>query len=405
MDQIRKLAGVLSILLVSLGFLAAEPPSDVDDINRGEAPERKIVVFQPGTGEASQRSVIEGAGGRFGKPLRLINAATARFPNETAAQAAASAAGVLRVESDFIANAALAPGSVAQQGGQGNKGGGVSQPVQETSWGVSRVKAPEAWSVTQGAGVNVCVLDTGVDLTHADLAENVKSGYNAINPSRTAKDDNGHGTHVAGIIAAVNNTIGVVGVGPKISVIPVKVLGASGSGWISDIIEGLEWCGVNGGKVANMSLGSSSDSQSLHDAITALYNAGLVLVAAAGNSGPCANCVSYPARYSEVIAVSASDSSDQFASYSSQGPEVDLIAPGSNVLSTWKGGGYATASGTSMATPHVSAVAALKRAQNPSLGPADVASALKSGADALPGLISDQQGSGLVNAQKTTALP
>ncbi|MBI4669758.1 MAG: S8 family peptidase [Elusimicrobia bacterium] len=401
----RKLA-LLGLLLIPVwGF--AEP--DNDNINRDEAKNRKIVVFQPGTNDETGRAAIENAGGRPGKRLGLINAVAAHFPNEESARNASSNPNVLRVDDDLIVEAAVVKDSVAEEGGpnaHGKGGGTVTPPAQQTPWGIGRVKAPEAWDSTQGAGVNVCVIDTGIDLTHSDLAANIKAGINTINPNKTAKDDNGHGTHVAGTIAALNNAIGVIGAGPQISLLPVKVLGANGSGWLSDIIEGLDWCASNGGKVANMSLGSSSDNQSFHDAVIAAVNRGVTLVVAAGNNGPCANCVNYPARYPETIAVAASDSSDQFASFSSQGPEVDLIAPGKSVLSTYKGNSYATMSGTSMAAPHVSAAAALKLALNPALTPTALADALKANADPLTGLTPDQQGSGIVNCFRlVTSVP
>jgi len=184
-------------------------------------------------------------------------------------------------------------------------------------------------------------------------------GYNAISPSRNADDDNGHGTHVAGIIAALDNTVGVLGVAPQASLLAVKVLNRRGSGYLSDIIEGIQWSVNNGADVINMSLGTTSNVQSFHDAITAAYNAGVVVVAAAGNSGSRDNTVEYPAKYPEVIAVSATGTNNVIASFSSRGTEVELAAPGMNVPSTYMGGGLKTLSGTSMASPHVAGVAAL----------------------------------------------
>ncbi|SFR18261.1 Subtilase family protein [Desulfoscipio geothermicus DSM 3669] len=164
-------------------------------------------------------------------------------------------------------------------------------------------------------------MDTGIDLSHPDLLANIKGGYNAIKPNKSPADDNGHGTHVAGIIAAVNDNIGVVGVAPQAELYAVKVLSANGSGYLSDIIEGLEWCITNNMQVINMSLGTSSEVQSFHDAVIKVYNAGIVMVAAAGNSGPGDNTVEYPAKYEEVIAVSATSDNDAIASFSSRGPD------------------------------------------------------------------------------------
>ncbi|MFA4815566.1 MAG: S8 family peptidase, partial [Candidatus Gracilibacteria bacterium] len=191
---------------------------------------------------------------------------------------------------------------------------------------------------------------------HPDLLANVKGGVNTINPFKSWNDDNGHGSHVAGIVAARNNTSGVVGVGPAADLYAVKVLNAAGSGYLSDVIEGIQWAMANGMQVINMSLGTGSNIQSFHDAVIAAKNAGVVVVAAAGNSG---GSVIYPAAYSEAIAVSATDRNNVIASWSSRGPEIDLAAPGVSIYSTYKGTGYATLSGTSMAAPHVAGSAAL----------------------------------------------
>jgi subtilisin len=168
-------------------------------------------------------------------------------------------------------------------------------------------------------------------------------------------DGYGHGTHCAGIVAALNNEAGVVGVAPGARLHAVKVLGDSGFGYTSDIIQGLEWCAKNHVQVASLSLGGGG-STSLQQACDAAFAAGVLLVAAAGNSsGP----VSFPAGYPSVVAVSATDSKDQLAYFSNFGPEIALGAPGVEIYSTYKGGSYTTMSGTSMACPHVTGTAAL----------------------------------------------
>jgi subtilisin family serine protease len=195
----------------------------------------------------------------------------------------------------------------------------------------------------------------------------VKGGVNTINPRKNWNDDNGHGSHVAGTAAGLDNDIGVIGVGPAIDLYAIKVLDKNGSGFLSDVIEGIQWAIANGMQVINMSLGTSADIQSFHDAVIAAKNAGLVTVAAAGNSG---GAVIFPAAYPEAIAVSATDENNVIASWSSRGPEVDLSAPGVSIYSTYKGTGYATLSGTSMAAPHVTGSAAL--VLNTSVGLYDV---------------------------------
>ncbi|MBN1538629.1 MAG: S8 family peptidase [Candidatus Thermoplasmatota archaeon] len=232
-------------------------------------------------------------------------------------------------------------------------------PDQEIPWGVLRINADDVWDTWTGSGVKVAILDTGIDKDHPDLK--YAGGVNFVPVRRRVdptnfNDDNGHGTHVAGTIAAKNNEIGVVGVAPDASIYAVKVLDRTGSGYASWIISGIEWAITNNMDVISMSLGTSEDYPPLHTAITNAYNAGIVIVAAAGNDG---STVSYPAKYGEVIAVSATDITNTIASWSNRGAEIEVAAPGVSIKSTWNNGGYTTISGTSMACPHVTGVAAL----------------------------------------------
>ncbi len=306
-------------------------------------------MFQEGfVNPVAHGDLIKRAGGVKVKSLPLINAAAVLADN-VSLKALKEREEVKRVDDD-VSVFALVLSSI-----QGGKAVAI-QPPQTLPWGVDRVDAELAFVTNPGSFVKVGIVDTGIDLSHPDLKDNIKGGVNAINPTKNANDDNGHGTHVAGIAAAINNTIGVVGVGPSINLYAIKVLGRNGSGFLSDIIEGLQWAIQNQMQVVNMSLGTSSDIQSFHDAVIAVRNAGIVQVAAAGNSG---GSVLYPAAYSEVIAVSALDQNDNIASFSSRGPEVDLAAPGVEIPSAYKGGTYATLSGTSMSAPHVTGAAAL----------------------------------------------
>ena len=283
-------------------------------------------------------------------------------------------------------------------------------PPEVLPWGVDRIDADLVWDkngdlvvdtgANAGNGVKVAILDTGIDLDHPDLQSNIKGGINTINPLKSADDDNGHGSHVAGIIAGVDNTVGVLGVAPQACLYAVKVLNRQGSGFVSDIIEGIQWSVGNGMQVINMSLGTPYDVQSFHDALIIAYNSGIVLVAAVGNSGPTDNTVLYPAKYTEVIAVSATDSSDAIANWSSRGAEVELAAPGVSISSTYKGGGYTTLSGTSMASPHVAGTAALVIASGIT-GSNEVRAKLQSTADAMGAVGRDSlYGYGLVDAQE-----
>jgi subtilisin family serine protease len=281
--------------------------------------------------------------------------------------------------------------------------------AQTTPTGVDRANAelsPTARidGVDQRVDVDVAVIDTGVDLDHPDLNVNrAKAKTCAL--ALSADDDNGHGTHVAGTIGAVDNGTGVVGVAPGARIWPVKVLNAAGVGFTSDIVCGIDYVTANAAsiEVANMSLGGGgsddgncgrTDGDAEHEAICASVAAGVTYVVAAGNdSADAAN--SAPAAYDEVITVSAlsdfngqpgggapstcrADVDDTFADYSNYGADVDLIAPGTCINSTWMNGGYNTISGTSMASPHVAGGAALFAATNPSSTPAQVKSALQS---------------------------
>ena len=280
----------------------------------------------------------------------------------------------------------------------------VPPPPQNVPWGIQKINADHVWPRPDtGAGINVAIIDTGIDSDHPDLASNIKGGQNfvsiggKIDPIKW-DDDHGHGTHCAGIVAAINNSFGVVGAAPGANLYAVKVLDSSGSGYTSSIINGIAWSMNNGMKVISMSLGTSSDVQSLHDACDYAYARGVVLVAAAGNSG---GSVGYPAKYSCVIAVAATDINNIRPYWSCYGTEVSLSAPGVNILSTYKGGGYTTMSGTSMATPHVSGAVALVLAANLTYTPQQVRARLESTALDLGSTGKDNYyGYGLVDAYR-----
>lgn len=337
----------LVMALIALVLGSAVPAFAGGGDNAAKAGARKIVVFDVGVvNEAAQQTILERTGAAPLKSLPLVNAWVV-LAGPASEKALEQHPGVLRVDDDAEVHALAKPTPKPTP----------TPPPETLPWGVDRIDADLAWATNTGAGIKVAVLDTGISLSHPDLV--VAGGINTINPRKNANDDNGHGSHVAGIIAAVDNDIGVIGVAPQASLYAVKVLSKTGSGWVSDIIEGVQWSIANGMQVINMSLGTSSDVQSFHDALTAASSAGIVLVAAAGNSGPDDNTVEYPAKYAEVIAVSATDNADAITSWSSRGPDVELAAPGASILSTYKGTGYATLSGTSMASPHVAGTAAL----------------------------------------------
>lgn len=229
---------------------------------------------------------------------------------------------------------------------------------QTTGWGITQIRANDAWSISKGANINVAVMDTGIDADHEDLK--VVDGVKIIKGVTTEdvyNDDNGHGTHCAGIIAATNNDLGVVGVAYSASLYAIKVLDSGGSGYYTDMIKGLDWAISHGVQVVSMSFGGQTSTKAFESACKNAQSKGLVLVAAAGNGGNAK--VLYPAAYSSVIAVGATDSSNARASWSSYGSQLDIMAPGVGIYSTYNDGGYTTLSGTSMACPHVSGTVAL----------------------------------------------
>jgi subtilisin family serine protease len=189
---------------------------------------------------------------------------------------------------------------------------------------------------------------------------------NVVDPSSPPEDDVGHGTHVAGIIAAeVNNSEGVAGMTWFTKIMPVKVLDSSGAGSTYSVAEGILWATDHGAKIINMSLGNYAEAEFLHDALKYAYDRGVVLVAASGNDNT--DRPGYPAAYDEVIAVSATDPDESKAEYSNYGDYIDVAAPGTSIPSTYPGSRYAALSGTSMASPHVAALASLVRAANSGL--------------------------------------
>lgn len=224
-------------------------------------------------------------------------------------------------------------------------------------WGLKAIGAEVAWQKTKGNGIKVAVLDTGIDPDHRDLADNVKEYVDFTGSKYGAEDMQGHGTHCAGIIAAVSNHVGMVGVAPEVEIYSAKVLGDTGTGGFDSIIRGIQWAITKNVDVISMSLGTSSrPPEMLHTVIKAAKAQGIILVAATGNEN---GAVCWPAMYDEVIAVSAVDENLNRASFSNYGIKNEISAPGVNIVSTYKNGTYARLSGTSMATPLIAGSIAL----------------------------------------------
>ena len=379
---------------------------------------RRIVVFDSRVARAEQAGIAESSGGKLVRELPLINAVVVELPQAAALTLEATLkdrAGVVRVDEDpkinwlFAAPKGFAEvpfGDVSVDIPPFRKSNPAQRPAAQggkAPWGVERVNAPAAWARTRGEGVKVCVVDTGIDRTHPDLKDNIAGGWNAITKSDDFTDDNGHGSHVSGTIAGLGLANGVVGVAPKASLYGVKVLDSEGSGTFDDVIAGMQWCVQEGMQVMSMSLGASQGNDSLKAAVEAVAKSQTVLIAAAGNDGDDGHggdTVGYPARYPGAIAIAASNSADKVAYFSSRGPEVAFIAPGANVYSTYMNGGYETLSGTSMATPHVSGLAALLISAKHVSGVSAVREALAKAAAPLAGAPATQQGAGMIDAAR-----
>jgi subtilisin len=308
---------------------------------------RVIITFDAPAGDSLHASK-QWFSGRIRHVYRRMPAICAHLPEATL-HAVAMEPGVVRIEAD---------GRVR-----------VLDELADT-WGVAHIQSGSAHArdVT-GTGVKVAVIDTGIDYTHPELSPNYAGGWDFVNGDNDPMDDHGHGTHVAGTVAAVYDGARVVGVAPDVELYALKVLDETGSGWWSDVIAALEWAVDHGIQVTNNSYAgdvavdpNEPEPAALRAAFDSAEAAGVLHVAAAGNSGNAdgtGDNVSYPARFESVIAVAAADQSDSRASFSGTGPAVELSAPGVSIYSTTLGGGYGLDSGTSMASPHVTGTAAL----------------------------------------------
>lgn len=298
-------------------------------------------------------------------------------------------------------------------------------------YALAKINAPQAWDSTVGsASVVVAVIDTGIDLSHPDLANNVWTnveeisgngidddnngfvddvhGFDFSNRDNDPSDDNGHGTHCAGIIGASgNNAEGIAGINWSVSLMPLKFLDGSGAGSTSDAIDAIDYAIQNGAKVISASWGGPSNSLALQSAIGRARDAGVLFVAAAGNDGSNTDVYpNYPSGYplDNVISVAASNAQDTLASFSNYGvTSVDIAAPGVNIVSTYPGGGYATLSGTSMATPHVAGLAGLVWSQFPNAAYTEIRAHVLSG-DLVPGLLKKLSTGSRINAARALSL-
>lgn len=234
----------------------------------------------------------------------------------------------------------------------------VQEVTQKMGWEITAFNLPAAWRYAKGEGVKIAVIDTGCDLDHDDLVENLLPGKNFVDPTKPPEDDNGHGTHVTGIICASDNDIGIVGVAPKAKVIPVKALDKKGGGDLRVVADAIRWSVDQGVDFITMSLGSPNPVPAIHKAIKYAVEKKVVIFCAAGNAGR-TRTIFYPAAYKETIGIGAIDEKFDRAKFSCTGSDLDFLAPGVRILSTVPDNWYAVMSGTSMANPFVAGVCAL----------------------------------------------
>jgi len=369
----RFLRYLLSTMLVvlAIGCSHDDTPFGPDNqdptalLKPGDAiPGQYIVVFDNVVPQSQVPSVASDMGRTHAATVghvysSSIHGFSARMSSAQAA-ALANDPRVKYVEPDRVIALAPPPGKGKPGGGDGGGGGA---PAQETPWGVADVGG----TGTFDEQITVWIIDTGLDLDHPDLNVDQTRSRNFVSRGKDSPNDgNGHGTHVGGTIGAIDNTFGVVGIAPGVTLVAVRVLDNNGSGSYSDVIAGVDYVAANGaaGDVANMSLGGPV-STALDNAVAACGAAGIRMAIAAGNDGDDASNYS-PSRVNgtNIYTVSAHDQSGCLTSWSNygnstNGSPVDFAAPGLNILSTWKGGGYNTISGTSMATPHVAGLLVL----------------------------------------------
>ena len=225
-------------------------------------------------------------------------------------------------------------------------------------WSIKKFDLQKCWNICTGNNIKVAIIDTGCDLYHDDLKNNIIEGINIINPSKPPQDDNGHGTHVAGTIAASKNNIGMVGISPDSKIMPIKVLDKNGSGSTKDVSDCVIWAVDHDAYIITMSLGSSRPEPALENAIKYAYNRGVHVFCAAGNSGNSTD-IMYPAKYKNTFSIGAINSQLQICYFSCCGDSLDFLAPGEDILSCFMNNSYSTMSGTSMAAPFAAGCAAL----------------------------------------------
>ncbi|HXV02248.1 MAG TPA: S8 family serine peptidase [Gaiellaceae bacterium] len=371
----RGVAVLLALAALACAALAAAQGAPAASTTAEYAPGELIVRFKPGLRTTAQASIVASEGASLERRLAAPGSAVVRLPVGTSVSDAVRSfelrADVAGAQPNFVYRAQVIPNDLRFA----------------ELWGLVRIGAPQAWDAGTGSrSVTVAVADTGVEADHPDLAPNVVAGgHDFVGNDDDPRDEQGHGTHVAGIIGAVGNDgRGVTGVNWSVGLLPVRVLDASGRGTTATIADGFRYA-ASRARIVNASLGGGANDPALEAAIAAFPET--LFVVAAGNSGTNNDALpTFPCAYPEpnVVCVAATDATDALAYFSNIGPTtVDLGAPGTSILSTWRDGDYFSASGTSMAAPHVAGAAALVWSRNPALTAAQVKATLLGSVDPL----------------------
>ncbi|ANC76427.1 alkaline serine protease [Fictibacillus phosphorivorans] len=382
--MIKKIATMAAVLplVVSLATPAAAAKST--EVKANVTPQEIIVKFKDNVSESKVKSLAVKGKDEVKEKGSKFHVIKVKDGNVDAAIAEYEASGdVEYAEPNYTYHASWTPNDTYFSNG--------------VQYAPQKVGAQSAWDITRGSSTTkIAIIDTGVDYNHPDLAGKVIKGYDYVSDDWDPMDQNDHGTHAAGIAAAAtNNARGIAGMAPNVSIYAVRVLDANGSGSLDDVANGIYHAVDNGAKVVSLSLGGPGSATSLQNAVNYAVSKGVVVVAAAGNENTSAP--SYPAYYSGAIAVAATDRNDVRASFSNYGSWVDVAAPGVDIASTVRNGGYAYMSGTSMACPLVAGVAGLLASQGRSA--ANIRAAIENTTDYVSGTGS-LYAKGRVNASK-----
>jgi minor extracellular protease Epr len=333
-----------AILLMSLALVSPQPFAGTV-FAESDTEQNVLIVFEDGVSEEEMTEAVEEAGGQMEEEYEEVAVASAKITASAAEELLADPA-IAHIEEDII----------------------VKLSAQMEDWGIGSSKIPTAWNAGfTGKGVKISVIDSGIS-PHEDLR--IAGGYSAVDYTTSYSDDQGHGTHVAGIIGARHNSFGVRGVAYDAELYAVKAFDENGQAYLSDMIEGIDWSVANGIDIINLSAGTQTDSFALRSSVDKAYAAGLLVVAAAGNDGNdlgTGDTVDFPARYPSAISVGAVDRNSARALFSSTGSTVEVTAPGVNIASTYPNNQYVYMSGTSMATPYVAGNLALMKQAYPQL--------------------------------------